>query len=853
MGGPSSRSFLPWGWAPFGAEEVFRSIPAKGQSFAGGLGQASLFACFSPLSFTAPTRKLMRVLVLAFFLPLLWACQSKPTEGISLPGLQEPVEIVRDQWGVNHIYANNQHDLFFAQGYAAAKDRLFQFEIWRRQATGTVADILGAAELQRDIGTRLFRFRGDMREEMNHYHPEGEAIITAYTEGVNAYIEEIRSTPDRLPLPFQMLGILPEKWTPEVVISRHQGLLGNINEELDLGRAVARLGEAQVKELKWFHPKEPDLALDPQIEPELLFDDILGLYNAYRKPLAFKPGDILPEFRNPAIGDAAETAPTAEEAPFSLGSNNWVVDGSRTATGHPYMANDPHRTIAVPSLRYMVHLNAPGWDVIGGGEPEIPGISIGHNGYGAWGLTVFRTDGEDLYVYELNPDNPNQYRYDGAWEDMEILTETISVKGQEDQEVSLRYTRHGPVTYVDSVHHRAYAVRCAWLEPGGAPYLASLRMDQAKSWEEFREACAYSHIPGENMVWADKDGTIGWQAVGIAPIRRNFSGLVPVPGDGRYEWEGYLPIPEKPHTVNPPEGYFASANQNVTPADYTHWEAIGYSWSDPFRGDRVEEVLEANNALNMEDMKALQVDYQSIPARVLVPYLLDLPLFGKAAEDRDRLRGWDHRLDPNSIPAAIYVAFENALLRLASERFVPEAGRETIGRIQLKKIMDWIATPDERFGPDPEAGRDRLLADAFGQGLAYLEENLGKNRDNWQYGQERFKHAYLVHSLGMLGTEEVNVQLNLGPLPRGGNAYTPGSTGGNNRQSSGASFRIIVNTGDWDASQATNAPGQSGDPDSPFYDNLFEAWARDAYFPLYYSREKIDSAAVDRTVLTPEN
>ncbi len=311
---------------------------------------------------------------------------------------------------------------------------------------------------------------------------------------------------------------------------------------------------------------------------------------------------------------------------LSIGSNNWVVSGALTKDGHTLMANDPHRTIAVPSLRYMTHLVAPGWNVIGGGEPEIPGISIGHNEYGAWGLTVFRTDGEDMYVYDLNPENLNEYRYQGNWETMEVITESIPVKDQQPKEVSLKYTRHGPVTFIDSVHHKAYAVRCAWLEPGGSPYLASLRMDQAKTWEEFREACNYSHIPGENMIWADKKGNIGWQAVGIAPIRKNFSGLVPVPGDGRYEWDGYLPIVEKPHDVNPETGFIATANQNVTPETYDRWDAIGYSWSDPYRGQRVEEVLGSGKKFNMEEMMALQVDYVSLPARILVPMLAGLPL-----------------------------------------------------------------------------------------------------------------------------------------------------------------------------------------------------------------------------------
>jgi len=795
----------------------------------------------------------MRTLLTILLGLSLFQCETTDGDQLHIAGLQEPVEIIRDDWGINHIYAKNQHDLFFAQGYAAAKDRLFQFEIWRRQATGTVAEILGEKELNRDIGTRLFKYRGDINQEMNHYHDNGADIIKAYTNGVNAYIDEILSTPDQLPIEFKILNIVPEKWTPEVVISRHQGLLGNIDQELNTARAIVKLGEEKVKDLNWFHPKDPNLSIDPSINQELLFDNILELYNAYRKPVQFKKSDILPEYRNSVDENELAAINKPKEDDFSIGSNNWVVDGKLMADGNSYMANDPHRTIAVPSLRYMVHLVAPEWNVIGGGEPEIPGISIGHNEYGAWGLTIFRTDGEDMYVYELNPNNKKQYLYKGEWKDMNTISETIKVKGSDDVNVELLYTQHGPVSYVDSVNNKAYAIRCAWLEPGGSPYLASLRMDQAKTWEEFREACNYSHIPGENMVWADKNGTIGWQSVGIAPIRKNFSGLVPVPGDGRYEWDGYLPIIEKPNTLNPAHGFFATANQNVTPADYEHWNAIGFSWSDPFRGDRIEEVLGSGNKLTMDDMKSLQVDNYSIPASILVPLLLDLPISGKMAEIRNRLRGWDFKLDKNSIEAAIYVAWENEISTLARDRFIPEPAKDLIGWIQMKKIIDWIIEPDNRFGSNPVQGRDRFLADAFNQGVESLEGTLGEDISNWQYGQEKFKHSYMAHALGALVKDEIKAKLDIGPLPRGGNGYTPGSTSGNNRQSSGASFRIIVNTGNWDAAIGTNGPGQSGNPDSPFYSNLFEPWAKDQYFPVYYTRKKVEDATFNRTLLNPIN
>ncbi len=788
---------------------------------------------------------------------LLSTCkQSLETQGqsLSLPGLQAPVEVIRDPAGINHIYAQNQPDLFFAQGYCAARDRLFQFEIWRRQATGTVAEILGERELKRDIGTRLFQFRGDMPTEMQYYHPDGEEIITSYVKGVNAYIEEIMQDPDQLPVTFKALGIQPQKWTPEIVISRHQGLLGNIDTELNLGRQVAKVGVEKTKEYNWFHPQDPVLALDPAIQGDLLQDDILALYHAYRKAITFQPEDILPEYRTekPLSQLREPLSSDFDEEKSWIGSNNWVTQPQLSENGHAYMANDPHRVLAIPSLRYWVHLSAPGWDVIGGGEPEIPGVSIGHNAYGAWGLTVFSTDGEDLMVYELNPDNLRQYKYQDSWEDMDVISENFAIKNSEAVEVDLLYTRHGPVTYVDSANHVAYAVRCAWMEPGGSPYLASLRMDQAKNWEEFREACNYSHIPGENMIWIDKEGNIGWQAVGIAPIRPNFSGLVPVPGDGRYEWEGYLPIKEKPHVYNPQSGFIATANQNVTPDSYTRWDAIGFNWADPYRGNRVQEVLSAGKKLTMEDMKSLQTDYLSIPARTLVPLLLNLNMEEDIEQEAQALLAdWNYVLDKNSAAAALYVAWENELKSRFFEYF-PDPVMEGVPiSIQLAKLSPWILDPTTKFGPNAEEKRDRYLKGTFSSARQSLQAKLGEDVNSWKYGHPDMKHVEIYHPLGRVVNAQLREQLNTPLLPRGGNQYTPGSTGSAYNQSSGGTFRIIVDVQDWDQSVGTNSPGQSGHPESPFYKNLFADWAEDRYFRVYYSRQKVDSVAVERLDLVP--
>ncbi len=458
-------------------------------------------------------------------------------------------------------------------------------------------------------------------------------IITSFVKGVNAYIDLTEKNPNLLPLEFELLDIRPQKWTPEVVISRHQGLLGNIGTELNISRLLAKIGAKSVKELLWFHPNDPVIEIDPKIDQSLLNEDILGLYNAYRRPVRFEPEDIAFQWRNDLdkYGDIAamenwERADDWLEKLNTIGSNNWVVSGEHTQSGYPIMANDPHRRQAVPSLRYMTHLVAPGWNVIGGGEPEIPGISIGHNEFGAWGLTVYRTDAEDLYVYQTNPENHNEYLYQGRWEKMEVIKEKISLKGKNSEKVELKYTHHGPVVFENKSENVAYAVQCCWLEVGGSPYLASLRMNQSRNFEEFRDACNYSNIPGENMVWADKTGNIGWQAVGIMPLRKSWSGLVPVPGDGSYEWDGHLPIIEKPHVYNPKSGIFVTANENVTQRDYQYLSEINHQWSDPYRGDRVKEVLLSGRRHTVMDMAELQTGYLSIPARELMKFLAKVEL-----------------------------------------------------------------------------------------------------------------------------------------------------------------------------------------------------------------------------------
>ncbi len=743
-----------------------------------------------------------------------------------------------------------------------------------------MAEILGEGELDRDRGARLFRFRGDLVEELRHYHPRGVEIVGAFVEGINAYVDQELADPDLLSVEFEMLGILPDHWTPEVVISRHQGLLANIGSELSYGRAVAAVGEEWVRAVEAFRPADPDLSLDPAIDGRHLMEhDILHLYNVFRRSLRFGPEDVGSIFsaaegsvamdggdrsdvQAPAFGGFSTSemkvatpgggGPSPDADPADLGSNDWLVSGRLSASGFPLMANDPHRSQAAPSLRYWVHLVGPGWNVIGGGEPSLPGVSIGHNQHGAWGLTVFRTDSEDLYVYEIHPDDPDLYRYRGGWERMTVIPDTIPVRGRGPEVVEHRYTRHGPVVYVDPEAQVAYAVRAAWLEVGGAPYLASLRMDQARSWEEFRDACTWSNIPGENMIWAGRDGTIGWQAVGIAPIRRGWSGLVPVPGDGRYEWDGFLPIRAKPHLVNPREGYFATANNYLIPRGYPYPEAVGYEWTDPYRWLRAVEVLGSGRRFNLMDMMKLQTDELSIPARTLVPLLEDIASDRPPVEEaRRRLLAWNFVLTRESVEAGIYVAWERRLREKLDQVMVPAAVRPHVGSAALSRQMDWLLAPPGAFGEDPVSARDALVLRSLEEAVDELTRRFGADPNGWVYGQESYKHIRLRHPLSRAVNEEWRDRLEVGPAPRGGNSYTLNQTGGGDNQTSGASFRIIVDTGDWDRAVGMNNPGQGGYPGHPHYEDLFELWAQNRFHPVFYSRERVEEVTGERLLLRP--
>ena len=801
------------------------------------------------------SHRLIGFLALYLSVSISWA--SAP-QTLHIEGLQQPVEIIRDASGIAHIYAQNQHDLFFAQGYNAARDRLFQFELWRRKALGTLAEIQGAKALAHDRSARLLRFRGDIQKEMAHYHSDGVEIITAFVAGVNAYIKLTEAEPERLPFEFGLLGITPGYWTPEVVVSRHNALTGGLASEVMLAKAVTALGADTVKKL---FPAERELYLQPfdGVDLSLIGDTILEAYSASRQTPAFTPSDLL----GTATAEQAQAITEVLSKPHAeahtetltgiqqaLGSNNWLLSGDKTASGMPLLANDPHRRIQTPALRYWVHLNAPGWNVIGGGEPVLPGVSIGHNEHGAWGLTIFAIDQEDLFVYHTKPGQPDLYRYQGEWKAMVTETTEIAVKGQGLVTETLKYTEQGPVLYEDPERHLAYALKAAWLEQGAAPYLASLRMDQAKTWAEFREACTYSGLPGENMIWADKQGNIAWQAVGLTPLRIGWTGTLPVPGNGDYQWQGYVPIKAMPHRLNPPQGWYGTANHNNVPAGYPNIFSDWYS--DPARAQRIAEVLSASSQHRIRDSMALQYDTKSMSAAQLVPLIVDLRHPRRLRAAIKTLSQWDYHLDSDSAAAAIYSEWERAVLAELKTLILPPEKRAAMAQIDKTKMLAWLLEPPGFvFGKHPSRRRDQLIKTSLASAVQTLSTTLGPNPADWRYGQ--LHYSQVSHPFSPLLPEHQQARLNTPRLPRGGGSNTVNLnySDKDGRQRVGAGFRMIVDTSDWDLSVGTLATGQSGDPRSPHYQDLYSGWHQGEYFPVYFSRDKIEAAAKQRVVLSP--
>ncbi len=769
------------------------------------------------------------------------------------PGLQSPGKILIDVWGIPHIYAENEHDLFFLQGFNAARDRLWQIDLWRKRGLGLLAKDFGPAYVEQDKALRQFLYRGDMNAEWAAYGPKAKTYAEAFVAGINAYVADVQAGRRALGIEFRIAGTKPDLWTAEDVVRvRSHGLTRNVASEVKRSLVACAAGldadRFRVKLEPSWTTKIPE-GLDPCSIPK----GVLAAYDLATRPVTFARAE---ERKAMLEHDPDKFLTEADQQRDTIGSNNWVVAPSRTATGRAILANDPHREHSVPSLRYIVGLNAPGLSVIGAGEPALPGISIGHNGTIAFGLTIFNVDQEDLYVYELNPADPNQYRYRDGWETMRVVHESIEVKGDGARDVALKFTRHGPVIYVDDANKRAFAIRSVWFEPGTSAYFGSSDYMTAKDWNGFVTAMKRWGAPSENQVYADVKGNIGWIPGAKTPRRVNYDGLMPVPGDGRYEWQGFVDNDQLPRVYRPEQGFFATANQMNLPSDYPVAERkIGFEWSDPARWQRIIEVLQSKPKMTLADAMDLQNDNTSMLARRLLKLLEPIQSDdANAKRGLALLKNWDARDDADSAAAAVFEVWISnhlgatllkAVAPKAADLIAPEAS-------SISPVVAYLEAPDAALGDDPKAARDRILSESLGRAVADVADKLGADSSMWRWG--RLHVAKFDHALEVLADKATASQLSVGPLAFGGAANVPRAATyrrADYRLTAGASFRMVLDVGNWDASRTINTPGQSGDPFNGHYRDLAPLWATGQYVPLLYTRAAVEAAAAEVITLMP--
>lgn len=782
------------------------------------------------------------------------------TGTLQVPGLAGPVEVYRDGYGVAHIYADTPHDLFMAQGYVHAQERFYQMDFWRHTTAGRLSELFGARLVEADSFLRTLGWRRVAEQEYEATDEDTRAIFSAYADGVNAYLSTHAAAD--LSLEYSILALIglshyqPEPWTPVDSLAWGKAMAwdldGNLNDEIQRAGLLQALGPERTQE---YLPSYP--AGHPVI---FTSEETLGLsVDSLRARLGTVEALVGAQFEG-------------------SGSNSWVIAGRRTTTGQPLLANDPHLSIQMPSIWYEagLHCNqvtaACPYEVTGFSFAGVPGIIIGHSSRIAWGFTNLGADIQDLFIEKINPANPTQYEVNGRWVDMTVVEETIKILGGEERSLTVRYTRHGPILNdvywngagvevngiaLDAGH--GLALRSTALEPGFT-FRAILKMNRAQNWEEFREALRDFSGPSQNIVYADVDGNIGYQASGRIPIRAKGDGLVPVPGwTDAYEWQGYIPFEKLPYVFNPPEGYIVTANNAVVDDQYPY--LISRSWDPGYRARRIVDLINAQPQISPDDIEQMQGDDMNLGAKEQLPYLLALEFDDpRLVAAVAQLQHWDGQMRLDSQPAAIYAAFYNALLANTFHDDVPEAYWPGSGGNTWVVLHQLLQDPvsawwDDATTPGVET-RDDILRQSFQEGYAALESALGANPARWQWGKLHTA-TFANATLGRSGFQPIEALFNRGPYPVAGGGSIVNATHWNpSRPDPYAvralpSMRMIVDLGNLDGSKAMHTPGQSGHAYAAHYDDMADPWRLIQYHAMLWSRAAVEQGAEAHLTLKP--
>jgi penicillin amidase len=758
------------------------------------------------------------------------------TSSLRLPGLTGPVEIWRDGEGVPHARAGSVHDAFFTQGFVHAQDRLWHMEYDRRRASGRWAELVGEIGVPQDALARRLGLARSARIDYETSAPETRAMLDAYAAGVNAFI----ATTKTWPIEFQLLDLRPEPWTPSdslAVFKIRHVEMGPWQMKLWRARLIRQLGPRLASYLSPGTSQLPILIIPPGAES--------------REPMSGPVGTLL------------EHAPVLGSLPAWVGgSNNWVLAGSRTASGRPLLAGDPHRPLDTPNCYYQNHLACPDFDAIGLSFPGVPGLShFGHNRHVAWCVTHAMADYQDVFVERFDPTDPTRYEFSGEWRQAEVRRETIQVRGGRPVDLTVTVTHHGPIVLGDPSGGHGVAVRYTATAEPNPTFDALLPMLRASSADELEAAMRPWVDPGNNLVFADVHGAIGYRTRGRVPVRSRANAWLPVPGwDGAHEWTGMIPFEEMPTLRDPAAGWIATANSRIVEDGYPHY--LGLDYASDFRTRRIVARLRDLRGATVADMAAIHADRVSIPARALMELADQVgPLDAGSREALAILRRWDGTMDVASPAATIYATFRARLVRevlhpllgpLAADAFgsAPNAAVSHVARLR-GRLADWIREGDRTFlGANDDWGS--VMARALAGAVATLRETLGPDPASWTWG--RLHQARPRHPLS-------------GVFPDAASLLDPPSisAGGDGDTVQAADFvpaagfelsltsvaRYVFDLADWERSGWIVPLGASGHPGSPHYADQSPDWAAVRLRPMRYEWTRVAAEAKTYQRLEP--
>ncbi len=806
------------------------------------------------------------------------------TGEVKLSGLDSPVDIYRDTSGIPQIYATTPHDLFFAQGYVHAQDRFWQMDFWRHIGSGRLSEMFGKSEVETDTFLRTLGWERIARQELKAMSADERAILQAYADGVNAYLANHKGA--ALSLEYAVLKLLtpgysPELWDPINTLTWGKVMAWDLSSQgkSEIERAVLlkTLTPQQIAEIFPSYPSD-----HPDVVPNFSVSATPLVSTAPSQNIQMLV-DLAPAFQGLATS-MAQVDTILGPSGSDIGSNNWVIAGSRTATGKPFLANDMHLSEQMPSIWYEIGLHcspvnsACPFNVTGFSFAGVPGVIVGHNDRIAWGFTNVGPDVLDLYIEKINPANPNQYEVNGQWVDMTLVKETINVAKGKSVELTVRYTRHGPVVYGAPTSHQKildtwgtalptdFAITMRWtaLEPANI-FRAIFGFDAAQNWKEYRQAATYFAVPAQNMVFADIDGNIAYQTPGKIPIRLpGDNGDYPVPGwTDEHEWQGYIPFNTLPMAYNPTEGYIVSANNAVVGTSYPY--LISNEWDYGFRAARIVQLIKtAPSPIDSAYIQKMHGDDYNASATYLVPLLMQLNLQDEhLISVRDVLRGWDFQNQMDQAAPAVYNVFWRAALARTFHDNLPQDYWPDGGSRWFEVMRRLVQTPNSTWWDDQNTNaketRDDILTLAFSDAIAELEKRLGTNAAKWTWGD---LHTVTFHnqSLGVSGVGPIEAIFNRGPYPASGGESIVNATGWNADETNSQlayqvvslpSERLIVDFSDLPASLSVITTGESGHAFHANYADQSDLWRNIQYHPMLWGKQQVESTAKQHLVLTP--